>query len=536
MLNWRTRLHSLTHSAAFLWKLCGAILVAALLLAALMLGFRDRAAGDGLLPAGSGSEDLLDDVMQRLAEFEHPAKPNPVELANLLRMLKTGANPDQFDPVELRFGSVKLQPILHKHLESDAQREVFADFVRCRLLDENPMRMEAMQRLHDAAAQTQPVRFANEFEGDLLAGMGRRSESLKAYLREGLFADAHRARSLAFSTALVLQDKATLRNLSSDPIFGMDMDAFTSFQVASLLDDRWMLLRAIGRLQWHRWTHSDGIPLALLSAAVWYVILVYSASRERHRWLRYLPPVLAGVWSVWLLHWWQGSLHYGLSDEQQVTPTHELVQWIVYVGLPEETVKLCLFAPFLPFLLRCGSSSKAALTAGCVGLGFALDENLGYFIREGETVAVGRFVTANFMHVAFTGIAGGWLYELVRSRFHAATEFLTAFLGVVAAHGVYDFSSTDSAQKWGVEIVGIVILAFAARFYLDRLRTDDVVLRRRTVSSTSVFCVGCALLTGATILLAVDNAGSMKGAVDALRKTVAIIPVALIYVREFREL
>ena len=278
------------------------------------------------------------------------------------------------------------------------------------------------------------------------------------------------------------------------------------------------------------------LPLALLAASVWYLILVYSASRERWRWVRYLPAVLAGVLSVSLLHWWHGALHFGMTEEQQLTPTHEIFQWVMYVGVPEEVAKLLFFLPFIPLLLRNGSASKAALTAGCVGLGFALDENLGYYQNDGGTAAVGRFVTANFMHIALTGILGGWLYELLRSRFHKATEFLLAFLGVAAAHGVYDFSSTESAQNLGVDLVGIVILAMAARFYLDHLRPEELAMRRRTISCTFVFCIGCSLLTGAAILLAVNQAGSMKGAVAALRQTVAIIPVALIYVREFREL
>ncbi len=60
----------------------------------------------------------------------------------------------------------------------------------------------------------QPVRFANEFEADLLMVQERRADALKAYVREGNFADAHRARSRACSIALLLQDKVTLRSVT----------------------------------------------------------------------------------------------------------------------------------------------------------------------------------------------------------------------------------------------------------------------------------------------------------------------------------
>lgn len=536
MNHWRSRLHTLSHSTAFIWKACGAIVLASLLIAMIALNFRDRAIQDVPSESGPDTEEWLLQVQEFYASLEHSDTANPAELAELLRKLKPGGQALPFDPVSLQYGSMDFQSLFRKHLESEGQSEVFADFMRSRLLNKSDEGEEAFQRLHEAASQPQPVRFANELEADLLMVQERRAEALKAYVREADFVEAHRARTMACSTALLLQDKFTLRSLCNDPRFVQDMGVNTRYHVASLLEDQWMMLCAIGAVQWHNWTHSDELPLALLAAMVWYLILIYSASRERWRWLRYLPAVFAGVSSVALLHWWQGAQHYGMSEQQQLTPTHEIFQWVMYVGVPEEVAKLCFFLPFLPFLLRNGSASKAALTAGCVGLGFALDENLGYFRDSGGAVAVGRFVTANFMHIALTGILGGWLYELFRSRFHAATEFLMAFLGVAAAHGVYDFSSTGSAQRLGVELAGIVILALAARFYLERLRPEDPGMRRRTISSTLVFCIGCALLTGATIILAVDEVGTMKGAVNALRQTVAIIPISLIYIREFREL
>ena len=536
MPSWRSKLNTLSHSAAFLWKCCGAIILASLVGGLLSQSVRESTNKKPAPDIESDSEEWVFRAKEIYSRLEHSKKPMPDVLVKLVRMLKPGARDWTFDDTQLRYGDLDLGLIIQKHLERSDQKEVFANFIRCRLLDEGAARQEAASRLHVAAYQPQPVRFANEFEADLLMAQQRRDEALGAYIREGSFADAHFARSRACSVALLLEDKSTLRRLAADSSFVHDMNLLTLFHVASLLDDRWMLLRAVALLQWQSWTDSDSIPLALLAAAVWYLILVYSASQEPWRWLRYLPAVLGGVLSVSLLHWWQGALHYGTSAEHLATPTHEIFHWVMYVGIPEETVKLCFFLPFLPFLLRNGSASKAALTAGCVGLGFAFDENLGYFSETGGAVAVGRFVTANFMHIALTGIIGERLYELVRSRFHTATDFLVAFIGVAAAHGLYDFSSTDSARSLGVDMLGIVILALAARLYLGRLRPEDLAMRRRTISSTSVFCIGSALMTGAAILLAVDQADSMKGAVSALRQTVAILPVSLIYIREFREL
>ena len=88
----------------------------------------------------------------------------------------------------------------------------------------------------------------------------------------------------------------------------------------------------------------------------------------------------------------------------------------------------------------------------------------------------------------------------------------------------------------GPWLLTIIVLAVMARIYFDRLKPEDGELRRRTLSATSVFCTGSALLVAATIMVTVWQMDSMHGAADALRSVISVFPVALIYVREFREL
>ena len=143
-------------------------------------------------------------------------------------------------------------------------------------------------------------------------------------------------------------------------------------------------------MQWSRWMHGARFHSRCLPAAIWYIILVHTASREPLRWWRYLPPIFAGIASVWLLHWWQGTLNYTTNpDEVPRRPPMKSCNGSCTWVLPEEGGQAFLFAFFLPVLLHHRSGVKAALTAGCVGLGFALDENLHYF-REttGHMVAI----------------------------------------------------------------------------------------------------------------------------------------------------
>jgi hypothetical protein len=149
--------------------------------------------------------------------------------------------------------------------------------------------------------------------------------------------------------------------------------------------------------------------------------------------------------------------------------------------------------------------------------------------------AISRLVTANFLHISLTGIAGAWLFELVRSKFHRASEFLIAFVGVVAAHALYDYATTAEAHAAGIDIAGILILAFSAKMYFEKLRPQDVELRRRTVSCTAVFCIGGAVLTGMVIITAIAEMNSLRGATAALRSIVSIFPIVILFVREFRE-
>lgn len=535
----RARLHHLTRDAGLLWRVCGAIIAAGLVFSGIMQALRPDAGRHGRLRSSHPQEWQLR-VKSRAGELARTVKPQPALLAEWLGDMGVGMKKEapgwKFDAASWRIDAIELLPLLRKNTEGDAQRELFTDYVLGRFLDDGDVRSRALGRIHEASLREPVVRFAGGFDGDLLMIEGRRRDALGSYLREGRFDEAGEARRLAFSLALNLEDADTLRRLCADPRYLRETGAASLSRAARITGDWWLMLRAVARLQWWRWSQSLAMPIALLAAGVWYLLLVHTGSGERWRWLRYLPPVFAGVMSVWLLEYWMEAAHYGMNSEDQKTMGHEIIQWILYVGVPEESVKLVLFALFLPSLLRNGSASRAALTAGCVGLGFAFDENLGYYLREGGQVAVGRLITANFLHIALTGVVGSAFYGLVRSRFHRATEFLSAFLGACAAHGIYDFAGTPSAQVLGVDLAGIIVLAVLARIYFDRLKPENNDLRRRTLSATSVFCTGSALLVAATIVVTVWQMDSMGGAMEALRSVVSVFPVALIYVREFREL
>ena len=112
--------------------------------------------------------------------------------------------------------------------------------------------------------------------------------------------------------------------------------------------------------------------------------------------------------------------------------------FIAGVGLREEFCKLLLFLPLVPTLLWRKSRLEMLVIAGCVGLGFAIQENVMYFRMTEPSNAFGRFLTANFFHFAATGLIGLALCDTLRKPVQCWWRFPTVFLAVSLAHGLYD--------------------------------------------------------------------------------------------------
>lgn len=542
---WRARAHHLTRSRAFLGKTAALILGVCALVATLLQvsrqpedGFTTEVAAAQRHPAGP----VMAIIRESAKALETLSEPAPARLIAWLRecsmlwhvnelMQRSG-----FDAVALRLGGIELHPLIARHTTTEEQRDAVASYVRFLFLPEGDARTSALHTLQGIAGKNPPA-LANEMLGDALRVSGRSEEALQAYLREVTTPEATHARKSAFKLALEDLDKETLHHLCADARVCSEMNPVDLWNAAKLTGNWTLLSRAHWQMEWGRWTQGVAVPLALLAAAIWYIILIHTASREPLRWWRYLPGVFAGIASVWLLHGLQGTVDYRGDPDDAASVSHEILEWIMHVGLPEECAKLALFAFFLPVLLHNRSGVKAALTAGCVGLGFALDENLHYFLDIGPQLAIGRLLTANFMHLSLTGIVGWHLYELFRSRFHHATRFLTVFCAVVAAHGIYDFSLGDSAAAWGFDLADIIILALCAKYYLHLLHENE---RARpagfAISRTSVFVLGTALLGGMLMIVMAWKLQSLKGITLVLEQLVGVALVGLIYIREWREM
>ncbi len=539
MPNWRSNAFYLSRNPTFLMKGVAYILGFFVTVAiAAHLIFSSAEVNNTASMATALAEKTQESYNSLLRE----SKKSPDHLAEWLRdtaALRKHLHPTDrlsFDSAIIKIGGVNFNSLIQHHAIDPLQKEIFSNYARCIFDGSTVSQSNARNFLRENAGSKDSTRFANEFYADILAHENKQKEALYFYLLETIYPEASYARLMAGRIALNLKDITALNELTKNREFVIQCTSSMLLKIAKLLDDKSLLFRGLWTMQLNRISQFIGLSIAIFSAALWYVILITSANLRLRKSINYLPTIFAGMLSVWLLHTLQITLQYDVDPafDAELSIGHKIFYWTMYVGLPEEVVKICLFMFFLPFLLKQRSAAKAALCGGCVGLGFALNENLQYYQDYGITIALGRLLTANIIHISLTGILGYELYLLFESRFHRAIEFILMFGAVILAHGLYDFCVVETSIE-GLEIGSIIIVALAARSYLQRLHEQHGSATHQPVSRTSIFCLGSSLLVGVLILITVLDTNSLKGITLVLKEAISLTTVALIYLREFKE-
>jgi RsiW-degrading membrane proteinase PrsW (M82 family) len=177
------------------------------------------------------------------------------------------------------------------------------------------------------------------------------------------------------------------------------------------------------------------------------------------------------------------------------TTLYHLVYCVAGIGFREELLKLLCIAPVLFFLRHEKHEGVLLIVASLGGLGFAIEENASYFLSALETspVVIGRFLTANFLHLALTGLVG---FHFARALRHGGKEwdtFTSIFLQAVLAHGLYDFLLTADLGE-GMSYFAMSVFVWLAQRYLTvliaffPLKTRPVAL-----STTLTVCLAVAV-------------------------------------------
>lgn len=535
---WRARLYHLSRHPKHLGVAAAGMLLAGMLGAAMIVArtpvppderqalrhYFDRSLADGLQKFPNSKPRVL-------AEWLHDVTTGLPDLAERLAVPVPGI--EGFNKSGRLMGIQVGQAILQCAGPMD-QQALFRDYVIARIDSKEPRGRDAWKRIESAALRVPPAPLANEFLGYLLERSGMKMEALNAFRREGAQADARHARSCALELAVDLGETRTLRELIYAEPYQSEASPNIRRRAGALLGDLPMRLKGMVE---HSWQHFQLAPqlLALLSAMLWFAVLISFTPRQPWRWMRYTPAVIAGVASIAptlaLVYYQEVTMGF-VSDG---TFPHDLIYYVVGVGVREEVCKLALFALFLPRLLKRRDPTAALLTGACVGLGFAWEENTGYYASQGVAVAIGRFLTANFMHASMTGIAGLALYQMVRTRFGSADRFVATFFAVVVAHGLYDWTQTAHVALPDIgdlSIFSIVILALLANHFFDELNQFAQVQHGR-ISLVAVFVLGASLLVAISFIMVAASTGSMSAVVSVAVEAVSLVPIMVLYVRRF---
>jgi RsiW-degrading membrane proteinase PrsW (M82 family) len=278
------------------------------------------------------------------------------------------------------------------------------------------------------------------------------------------------------------------------------------------------------------------IAIALLAAISWLVFL-WQVLRIRSALDWRVPTTLAavglGVLSVWptlFFIFWQ-EVRWGLEESVELVPGIRF--FILGVGLREELAKLLCLLPLMAVLVPKRDESAALIASACVGLGFALEENLGYYLGSQGGETMGRFLTANPFHMALTGLIGLHVYRAIIDPKNWAPPALAVFGVMVFAHGAYD-ALIVLPQLEDLSFLTIVIFALVTYQFFHELRT----LRptgRDTISLSATFLFFVSMLTAVTFVY-ISAVGGNSMAVDALFGDVISLAVMVyLFLREMPE-
>ncbi|WP_425397034.1 PrsW family glutamic-type intramembrane protease [Aeoliella sp.] len=295
----------------------------------------------------------------------------------------------------------------------------------------------------------------------------------------------------------------------------------------------WQLWWAIPRSMW-----LDIVPgpalLAALTGACWFAFAVQAGQPYRTggiRWPLAAVAVVLGVLSIWptlfAIYWQEYEWNLVLGNDVR----QGLKFFILGVGLREELSKLLLFLPLVPWIIRRGSEREALLVAACVGLGFAMEENIGKFSQGQDTSA--RFLTANFFHMAATGLCGLALCRAIWNPRQRLGEAIAIVLLVIFVHGMYDALLVLPDLRLYSMGAFILFVLLSYQFFHE-LRTWWEA-PGETISLTATFLASVAIVIAATLVYLSSLVGLQLAAKSVIAPAVSLGAMVYMFLREMPE-
>jgi hypothetical protein len=374
-------------------------------------------------------------------------------------------------------------------------------------LPTNTIPEDVHEKITDGAAAEPPMPWANHLLGREAQHANKLPEAAGFFEKEGVSFHARAGdvdTSLHIWTELEAWD--TLRDRLADPRVAAVASPHFKYDLA-VHDADWRgAARWLPRV-WAPHLGPTALAMSLVAALGWAFFcarLGKLGSRIRFRLPMYTIAFILGVVSVvptvLLIAIEEAKLHLVQTGD----PARDVIFFVFGVGLREEASKLLLFLPLLPILRRWGDKLDVLVCGAMVGLGFAAEENLNYLANDNLQVGLGRFLTANFFHMALTGTLASALDDFVADREKNAPDFMRTSVFIVGIHGAYDFLL--SHEKYGGTYLAMTAFVFLTKMFLDAV---DTARRRadRGITPLHAFVLAVAVVTGVSLAYATVAVG-----------------------------
>ncbi|HEY2517636.1 MAG TPA: PrsW family glutamic-type intramembrane protease [Polyangiaceae bacterium] len=282
------------------------------------------------------------------------------------------------------------------------------------------------------------------------------------------------------------------------------------------------------------------VLLATLAALAWGVFcarLGGVSSRPKFRIPLYLVAFALGVASVSLTVALIAVEETFLKMTETGNPLRDFLYFTFGVGLREEFSKLAFFALLLPVLHRHGTRLDVLVCGALVGLGFASEENLGYLANGDLSTAMGRFLTANFLHISMTAQLAGALDQMVRHGKRGedgSLHFSLTLLKVAGLHGLYDFCISSHVEGGGLAYFAMGIFFILARQFLSAVSWSRAAERAKPPYLLETFALGMAVLVGGSFVYASAMVGPGAAAAALASGLLGLGIIIVLFVQELR--
>jgi len=294
--------------------------------------------------------------------------------------------------------------------------------------------------------------------------------------------------------------------------------------------------KTIPAIMLHRASDTGFVLLALLTGLCWLVFLLQAGQIQQWLSVRLAAPLLAiplGIASVWLtlfLVIWQEH-YWGLERNYELIPG--LRFFILGVGFREEFSKLICFLPLLAWTVWRRDELAAFVAAACVGVGFAMEENVGYIDSSAGTATLGRLLMAAPLHLSLTGLAGLAAYRACRWPKEWGSYALGVFGAVAIIHGLYDaFIVLPDLSDYSI-VASIIFILVVRQFFVElknlRVRGRDFC----SLSANFAFCT--SLVVAATFVVLSSHFGTQVAAKLLFPALLSQAIMAYLFFREMPE-